>query len=350
MSPLNARAVSPAWWPLLGLASPALVPLLAARDRHFQRDRKVARERNAARLEAAEPLDLPELDFLEISVLVEDKTREGFLGDPGVSYLLRTDRGTLLFDVGMGPSTTTLEHNARGLGVSADDIDAVAISHLHYDHMGGMPAMRENRVGVPQGLGSFAGTPCYLPAPADAGEMLGVEVDGPRVLEAGVASTGPLARSLFVLGLTEEQVLIARVKDVGLVVLTGCGHPTVELIVEMVRRLTDEPIHLIGGGLHFPITASRDSRAGIRPQMLVGTGRRPWEGITDADLSTTIAALSETEIARVLLSAHDSCDHALERMSTELDAETSVLRAGDVLCVQASSETAARPRPAVAAA
>ena len=35
-------------------------------------------------------LELPELDFLELTVLVDEKTGEGFRGDPGVSYLVRT--------------------------------------------------------------------------------------------------------------------------------------------------------------------------------------------------------------------------------------------------------------------
>jgi 7,8-dihydropterin-6-yl-methyl-4-(beta-D-ribofuranosyl)aminobenzene 5'-phosphate synthase len=313
-----------------------LIPLLVAGDRRYERNREIAAERNAERLDRAPVLDLPELEYVEISVLVEDKTRNGFLGDPGVFYLIRTDQGSLLFDTGLGPSTETLSHNASRMGISADDIDAVAVSHLHYDHMGGMDAMRENRVAAPEGLGSFGDKPCFLPDEADVGEMVGVRVDGPRLLHAGIASTGPLARSLFTLGLTEEQALVARVKDLGLVVLTGCGHPTVELIVEMVRRMSDEPIHLIGGGLHFPITASRDARAGVQPQMVVGTGTRPWEGVTDADLSATVDALNDTAPARVLLSAHDSCDHALARLEDELDADTTVMRAGDTFAVRAS--------------
>jgi hypothetical protein len=36
-------------------------------------------------------------------------------GDAGVSYLFRTDRGALLFDVGFGPERPALEHNAAKL-------------------------------------------------------------------------------------------------------------------------------------------------------------------------------------------------------------------------------------------
>jgi metal-dependent hydrolase (beta-lactamase superfamily II) len=41
-------------------------------------------------------------------------------------------------------------------------------------------------------------------------------------------------------GYTEEQALLARVKDRGLVVFTGCGHPTIEVVLGMFGRLSDE--------------------------------------------------------------------------------------------------------------
>jgi len=71
-----------------------------------------------------------------------------------------------------------------------------------------------------------------------------------------------LAWSLFIFGYTEKQALLARIKGKGLVVFTGCGHPTIKVILEMVKRLSDEPLYAIGGGLHFPVTEGRGNRAG----------------------------------------------------------------------------------------
>ncbi len=333
----KAPAISPLWWPALAVASPVLAPLMAARNARFRRNRVLAAEMNEQRLAAAQPLDLPELEFLEITVLVEHKTLDGFLGDAGVSYLLTTDRGSMLFDVAMGPSTPTLAHNAARLGLTFDDLDAVAMSHLHFDHMGGMAAYRANRVAIPEELRIAEGTTCYVPAPCSTPGLRAELVDGPRLLEAGIATTGPLARSLFMFGLTEEHALVARVRGKGLVILTGCGHPTIELIVRMVRRLSDEPIHAIGGGLHFPLTSGRVSRAGIELQRVVGTGKPPWSPVNDADLSATIAAIESYAPDRVLLSAHDSCDHALARMSEELSADAEVLHAGDRVRIEAAA-------------
>ena len=120
-----------------------------------------------------------------------------------------------------------------------------------------------------------------------------------------------------------------RIREKGLVVITGCGHPTVEVILEMVRHLTDVPVYAIVGGIHFPVTQSRSQRQGIQVQMFFGTGKPPWRRIGDDDLSKTIAHINEAGPTRVLLSAHDTCDHALDRLSHELEAETMVLEAGN---------------------
>jgi 7,8-dihydropterin-6-yl-methyl-4-(beta-D-ribofuranosyl)aminobenzene 5'-phosphate synthase len=133
---------------------------------------------------------------------------------------------------------------------------------------------------------------------------------------------------LFFLGLCNEQSLVARIKDRGLVIVTGCGHPTIEVILDMVRRLSDQPLYAIAGGLHFPVSESRLTRWGIQLQMFLGTGKPPWQKINDDDLSHAIAHVNAAGPKRVLLSAHDTCDHALKRLGDELRADTTVLEAG----------------------
>ena len=323
-----AFRLSPVWWPVLAVASPVIVPWLLIRNRHFQEDRTRAAELNQKRISQAEPLEMPELDFLELTVLVEWKADEGFIGDPGVSYLFKTDLGSMLYDVGFGPTRPALTHNAARLGFSLDQVEALAISHLHGDHIGGIPAQRSRQVTVPDKLMSPELKPCFLPDRAEAKGFKAKLVEKPQLLAAGIASTGPLARSLFLFGYTEEQALLARVKDKGLAVFTGCGHPTIKVILEMVGRLSNEPLYVVGGGLHFPVTGGRGDRAGIQFQTIMGTGKPPWQRITNEDLSRTINAINGAGPKKVYLSGHDTCDYALDRMKRELKAETEVLRAG----------------------
>ena len=320
--------ISPLWWPVLMVGSPFIVPWLVARNRRFHENCTRATELNKQRISQAEPLEMPELDFLELKVLVEWKAKEGFMRDAGVSYLFKTQLGSMLYDIGFGPTRPAITHNAAKLGFHMDKVDALTISHLHADHMGGIPAQRSRQVTVPDEIMSPEIKPCFLPDRAEAKGFKVELVKKPWLLPAGIASTGPLARSLFIFGFTEEQALLARVKDKGLVVFTGCGHPTIEVVLEMVRRLSNEPFYAIGGGLHFPVTAGRGNRAGIQLQTLIGTGKCPWQRITDTDLSRAISTINRANPKKVYLSGHDTCDHALERMINELNAETEILKAG----------------------
>ena len=123
--------------------------------------------------------------------------------------------------------------------------------------------------------------------PAEAIVEGGAEiVSEPQQLPAGFGTTGPLARSLFLMGWIEEQTLIARLKSKGVAIITGCGHPTIELMVQMVKT--------------------------------------PWQRITDTDLTSTVSFLRKAAARKLLLSAPDSCDHALRRISDELQFDTRI--------------------------
>lgn len=326
-----SRRIPPLAWPALVILSPFWVPIVLRRYGSFKKDRARADELNRSRIDAAQPLEIPEVDELEIRVLAEWRAKEGFAGEAGVSYFFRTNLGSLLYDVGFGDESGVVAQNARRLGVTAADVGAVAISHLHNDHMGGLKAFRAMQVDVPQPLRPAQPVPGYLPAEADMGNFRAEVVRGPRLLAGGFASTGPLARRLFFLGWTEEQALVIRLRGKGLVVFTGCGHPTLPIILRMVRKLSNEPIYAIGGGLHFPVTGGREKGpGGIDMQMIVGTGKPPWQRVNEEDLDAVIETIRAEAPRRLFPSAHDTCDHALGRLMEATDGQVEVLEAGGV--------------------
>ena len=325
---MKTLRISPLWWPLLVLLSPVLALFLFVKYRRYKKNLIEAARRNRERIDGVTTVSLPPLSHLDLTVLVESSFRDGFMGDAGVSYLVRNNGSTVLFDVAYGPDNEVLTHNADKLNISLTDADALVISHLHPDHMGGMKTMKTNTVLVPESFGDPNGMQCILPDEADAPGFAASVADGPGPVTDGIATTGPLARSLFFLGLTEEQALVARIEGKGLVVITGCGHPTVQVLMEMAEKMGNESIYAIVGGLHFPLTAGRKNWAGVKGQMLIGTGYPVWRRMRTEDLDEAADAINRAGVKQVLLSPHDTCDFGLDRFRERLDAEVSVLEAG----------------------
>jgi len=320
--------MSPLWWPVLAVASPVLLPVLFRKNRRFSRNLELAKRLNGQRIAEAGRLCLPEFAKITLTVVVEHKAAPGFISSPAVSYLLETDLGRVLFDAGYGPEDQAMAVNGKRLGLVEQPLDGVIISHLHPDHMGGFAAVKENRLILAGEIAARGDLPCYLPAEATVEEGVAEVVSRPRQLVAGLGTSGPLARGLFLMGWVEEQAIVARLQGKGLVIITGCGHPSIEVIVEMVKKLSDDPIYAIIGGLHFPVTDSPLRRAGLKAQMIWGTGKPPWQRITDEDLTETIGYMRSLAPKKLLLSGHDTCDHALGRFCDELTCETQVLEAG----------------------
>jgi len=316
------------WWPALALASPLLMIMLMIKSRRFQKNIENARIANKNILLNSAPLDLPELEYLDMTILVEEHCKAGFGHAPGISYHLQTDRGSLLFDLGFGDEDPTLSGNIKKTGIDLSGTAGLVISHLHPDHMGGFKACKQNKVPLAGGCRDLKGQPCYVPDHTESDAFRIRLVDKPGLLPAGLATTGPLARSLFLMGPTREQALLARIKGRGIVVITGCGHPTIDTILAMTRHLTDEPVYAVVGGLHLPVTDSPLKKPGLKVQMIWGTGKPPWQRINDRDVDRAVDALNREGVKEIYLSSHDICNYAIDRLDRETTGSLTCLEAG----------------------
>lgn len=217
----------------------------------------------------------------------------------GLSLVLRAATGgrtrTLLFDA--GPEDYAVARNGALLKVDFGTVEAMVLSHGHWDHGGGMlEAVRRVRAARPNGElecylhpGMFRQRGMQLPN----GQVLPMEdvpvpddyraagckpvvtqeaatlLDGsyfvsgeiPRVTDYEKGLPGHVARGRDGEGgrewepdpwITDERFVAAHVKGCGLVVFSACSHAgLINVLTEARRLFPDVPLHAVVGGFHL---------------------------------------------------------------------------------------------------
>lgn len=83
---------------------------------------------------------------MKVTVVVDNSVpisaKSPFIGEHGLSLLLETDTKKILVDTGQSGAVV---HNLSLLGVHPRELDAIALSHGHYDHTGGLPHILRHR-------------------------------------------------------------------------------------------------------------------------------------------------------------------------------------------------------------
>ncbi len=253
---------------------------------------------------------------LEIIPLIDWLTSgNDLIGEGGVSYLVKTDDCSILFDVGFNEKKTDpspLMHNMKQLGINTKDFDTIVISHNHPDHVGGMKWQKQKSFSLSNRQIDLEGKSLYTPVPMVYPGLDAICTENPFNIARGVATIGVIANQDFFMGRVLEQALAINVEGKGIVLIVGCGHQTVAKILERAKALFDEPIYGILGGLHYPVTDSRIKILGINVQRYLGTCRLPWKPITMDMVHENITLLKELDPGIIGLSGHDSCDASLE--------------------------------------
>jgi len=292
--------------------------------------------------------DLGEVEEVSILPLVERLTAggRGLIGEPGVSYLVRADATRLLFDSGLsgGQARSALAHNGGVLGADLGNLDAVVISHLHLDHVGGWRALRQRTFAFSGEPLEPRGVPAHVPAPMLHPRADVILTTGPRVVAPGIAVLPPLPRMLF-LGPIAEQALVVNVRGFGLVLITGCGHPRIEQILGVTEQVLDIPIRAVVGGLHLPV---HPIGTPLIPQALLGNPHPPWQPISERDAAHVLHEIDARGPRLIALSGHDSTPWTFDAFGRRFGDRFQALRVGDELRITAAtagSPAAGSPAP-----
>ena len=105
-----------------------------------------------------------------------------------------------------------------------------------------------------------------------------------------------------------EQALVVHLDGLGLVIVTGCGHPGLETLVARAEALYGRPVVGVVGGLHYG-------------------------GATAADLAAPIRFLQDRRPLLVALSPHDSDPPALAAFEAAFPESYHTLRVGETVRV-----------------
>ena len=249
-------------------------------------------------------LRLPEVDKLEVTVLVDNYSDlllestgsvkrpliplgTALLAEHGLSCLVKvysdSEEHWVLLDTGVSP--TCFLHNVAVLEVDLTKIEAVVLSHGHFDHFGGMLALLGRaRKGIPLVLHPDA----FLERRERRPNQLARGM--PRLDEVALRETGVvLQKSRGVSTLASDNVLVTgeverithfekgfpwaeakidgewvldpfhddqgiavNVKGCGLVVIGGCSHAGIINTVRYAQKLAGiEELHAVMGGFHL---------------------------------------------------------------------------------------------------
>jgi 7,8-dihydropterin-6-yl-methyl-4-(beta-D-ribofuranosyl)aminobenzene 5'-phosphate synthase len=229
--------------------------------------------------------------------------RADLVGEWGLSMHAQSQRGSevrnVLIDFGYMPET--LNNNISVLKLDPAEIDALVLSHGHYDHFGGLVGfLAANKGKLKRKLPFFiGGEDCFCTRETAAGQFGALDrqaimdadlalmlADGPAVVADHAFTTGKIAQTSFEkpLRTTSEKIGIVNgfgcfpdkiapvkntgtfipddfeheiatnflLKDKGLVVLTSCSHRGIINTIRQTQAASGiSKVHAVIGGFHI---------------------------------------------------------------------------------------------------
>ncbi|MBN2812750.1 MAG: MBL fold metallo-hydrolase [Bacteroidales bacterium] len=209
---------------------------------------------------------------MQITTLIENLVyQQNLLAEHGLSFYLEGESRKILFDTGQ---TGNFIHNASVLGVNLTDVDALVISHGHYDHTGGIyPFLKINKKAT-----VYIKKEAFLPKYHGPERFIGVTYDSPLEKRIQyVTEPVEIDTDVFIMpdipvkypedtnyghlqvkvgdklieDTFEDELYLAVTENKLLSVISSCSHRGIINILEAAKTAFDLPVDTVMGGFHI---------------------------------------------------------------------------------------------------
>ena len=234
---------------------------------------------------------------MKVVALIENtklEGREDLVDEHGLSLYIECDDKHILFDTG---ATEAFYQNAVTLGIDLQEVDALVISHHHFDHGGGLARFLEVNHKAKVYLRKSEEEDFYFRIPGILSRYVGLDqellekqadrfefVDSFTEILPGVYILTEIPRhyalpkgnrrlfvkrgKTFSLDSFEHELIMVEKEKEELVVFTGCAHSGIlNMVAAVTRQFPDVPIKGVFGGFHLIGLPKLNTMAGSKREV-----------------------------------------------------------------------------------